>query len=364
MPRKGENVYHRKDGLWEARYVKEIDVFGKKKYASVYAKTCHEVKEKRQAMVDNILLFQKPLSIRNLTMSQLITEWLMVNQPRLKPSSYQRYKSFLNNHIEGFMGGQPAVYVNTSVIREFSVNRLEAGLKPQSVNALLVFLHSCMKYGHRQYNLPLPDIIYLPVQKKEMRVFSIEEQKRLVTYLKAELDVYKFGVLLALYTGLRIGELCALRWSDVEENRIKVRRTIQRLPREDQKGTELSIGPPKTNTSIRDIPIPSFLTELIEGFRIKSQGKEYVLCVPGKSLIEPRVMQYKFKKYLKDTNIKNAHFHTLRHTFATRCVECDFELKSLSSVLGHANIQVTLNRYVHASFELKASNMEKLQQIL
>lgn len=361
MPKKGERVYHRKDGLWEARYVKEIDAFGKKKYGSVYAHSCREVKEKRQEIEDNIRLFNRPIVTRNMTIEQLVEEYLYISKNRIKSSTYQRYSGFFEKHIKSTIGSQPVIYFSTTVIHKFALERLESGLCPQTVNTILVFLHSCLKYGHRQYNLPMPDILYLSEVKKEMRVLSQEEQKRLVGYLIEKMDIYKFGVLLALYTGLRIGELCGLKWEDINENSIKVRRTVQRLKRDDDKGTELFIGEPKTRTSMREIPIPSFLKKHLELFKNESVS-EYVLGTKTIPIAEPRIMQIRFKKYLKEADVEKANFHSLRHTFATRCVEGNFEIKSLSEVLGHANVDITLNRYVHSSFQLKATNMEKLSQ--
>ena len=361
MPRRGENVYHRKDGLWEARYVKEIDAFGRKKYGSVYGHTCKEVKEKRQQVCDQILLFQRPIATRNMTVSQLVDEWIKLNRHRLKPTTLQRYAGLYNKHIKGPLGKLPVLYFTTVSINDFAIERLNTGLSPQTVNGILVFLHTCLKYGHRQYRLPLPEIIYLTPNKKEMRVLSIEEQRRLTDFLLQDLDIYKFGVVLALYTGLRIGELCALQWSDVANGRIKVQRTMQRVQRTDGNGTELYIGEPKTQSSSREIPIPSFLTEQIEQFRDETQ--QYVLGTRFMRIVEPRTMQNKFKRYLSAVNIDGATFHTLRHSFASRCVEAGFDIKSLSEILGHSDVKVSLNRYVHSSFSLKVDNMEKLQAI-
>lgn len=189
---------------------------------------------------------------------------------------------------------------------------------------------------------------------------SKEEQKKLVAYLLADLDICKLGVLVALYTGLRIGELCALHWEDMDESSIIVKRTMQRLQKQDGSGTELVIGTPKTGSSCRVIPIPSFLKGMIEEFRKKKGESIYFLSSSPHKILEPRNLQYKFQKYLKEASIEKANFHALRHTFATRCVEKGFETKSLSEVLGHSNVQTTLNKYVHSSFELKQTNMELL----
>ena len=362
MPKKGENVYHRKDGLWEARYIKEIDSLGKKKYGSVYGHSCKEAKEKRQNIVDNIRFYQKPTVIRDMTVLQLANEYLYMNQSRLKPSTYQRYEGFLRKHIAPAIGNQPMIYLTTATIQYFSTDRLQTGLSPQTVNSILIFLHSCLKYGHRHHNLPVPEIIYFSVDKKEMRVLTAEEQRKLIDYLCSDMDIYKFGIYLALYTGLRLGELCALKWGDIENGRIKVRRTMQRLSNGD--GTTLNVGAPKTDSSIREIPIPTFLEETVEYFRDTNPKDRYVLAEGNKTVVEPRVMQYKFKRFLNEAGIEHANFHALRHTFATRCVECGFEVKSLSEILGHANVNITLNRYVHSSFQLKQSQMEKLAQTL
>lgn len=364
MSRRGEAIYHRKDGLWEARYVKEIDMYGKKKYGSVYGRTYREAKEKRQDALDRILLFQKATPTRQITVSELGKEWLYINQSRLKVSSCQRYKSFLKNHIDEIIGNFNVVYLTTAVIHEFSQNRLRTGLAPQSVNAILTFLHSVLKYGHRQYNLPLPEFIYLATAKKEMRVLSRLEQRKLIDFLLEDMDIYKLGVLVALFTGLRIGELCALRWEDIAADSIRVKKTMQRLKKQDGSGTTLFVGDPKTETSSRLIPIPSYLKEMIESFRPQNNEGRFFLSTSNREITEPRMLQYKFKKYLQQADVEQANFHALRHTFATRCVECGFEIKSLSEILGHANVQITLNKYVHSSFELKQNNMELLKHIL
>lgn len=360
MSKRGDSIYLRKDGLWEARYVKEIDINGKKKYGSVYAHSHREAKAKRQDAMDHILLYQRPPSTRKITVKDLAQEWLLVNCNRLKPSSVQRYQGFLKNHIEPVLGSVPVLYLTTVMLHQFAANRLEAGLAPQTVNAILTVIHSILKYGNRQYQLPLPEIIYLSNEKKEMRVLSLDEQKKMVNYLRMDTDIYKLGVLVALYTGIRIGELCALKWEDIDGDSIKIRRTMQRLQKMSGTGTEMFIGTPKTKTSVRTIPIPSFLKEIIDTFRKPELADAYFLARHSKEVIEPRTMQYRFKRYLKEAGIEKANFHALRHTFATRCVEAGFEIKSLSEILGHANVQTTLNKYVHSSFALKQSNMELL----
>lgn len=360
MARRGENIYQRKDGLWEARYVKSIDINGKKKYASVYGHSYREAKVKRQDALDNILMNQKPISFRNITINELVEEWLLINRSRLKLSTYQRYCGYCKNHITPSIGNAKALHFTPLAIRQYSLSLLEKGLSAQTVNAILIFTHSVVKYGHNQYGLPLPEFKYFQTEQKEMRVLSQEEQHRLVEYLKKDMDIYKLGVLIALYTGVRIGELCALRWGDLENDCLRIRRTILRLQKENAKGTELIVGPPKTKKSIRVIPVLSSLKQYIAIFDGVHSPDDYLISNQKNPQTEPRIMQYKFQKYMKDLDIRGASFHTLRHTFATRAVEAGMDVKSLSEMLGHSGVQTTLNRYVHSSLSHKRANVEKL----
>ena len=195
-----------------------------------------------------------------------------------------------------------------------------------------------------------------------MRVFSCEEQKSLVQYLTQEMDVYKLGVLFALYTGVRIGELCALLWEDLDEDGVTIRKTVQRLKKESGDGTELVVGAPKTGSSLRRIPIPSFLLPYINEF--KKDGQVHFISTDDFPIVEPRVMQYKLKQYLGELGIEGATFHTLRHTFATRCIEAGVDSRTLSAILGHSTIVTTLDRYVHISETQKRTNIEKLELYL
>ena len=177
------------------------------------------------------------------------------------------------------------------------------------------------------------------------------------------MDLFKFGTLFALYTGIRIGELCALQWEDVslQSATLKVQKTLQRI-QDTTKGasskTKIVITEPKSKCSIRDIPIPKFLVEIARHF--SDSPKAYILTGDKLKYTEPRTVQNHFKKYIDSCGIERANFHALRHTFATRCIELGFEIKSLSEILGHANVNITLNRYVHSSFDLKSANMNKL----
>ena len=199
-----------------------------------------------------------------------------------------------------------------------------------------------------------------------MTVLTIQEQKKLTSLLLDSTDLYKLGILISLYTGIRIGELCALKWENINlsNKTLKINETMQRIqnmnPNENTK-TKIVITEPKSSGSIRDIPIPVFLIPVIKEFQDKPDT--YLLTGKRNKYIEPRTMQNCFKRFIKESGLRSVNYHALRHTFATRCVEVGFELKSLSEILGHSNVNITLNRYVHSSFELKSINMNKLSLI-
>lgn len=167
----------------------------------------------------------------------------------------------------------------------------------------------------------------------------------------------------AYNTGIRIGELCALRWEniDIENKVLSVNKTLIRIQNTNTliaSKTKVIISAPKSKCSIRKIPLPDCIIPLLKAFAQK--GDTFFLTGETERFVEPRTMQNRFKKYVSACNITDANFHALRHTFATRCIELGFEIKSLSEILGHANVNITLNRYVHSSFELKTLNMNRL----
>ena len=352
MPRRGENIYKRKDGRCEARYVKEIAIDGTKKYGSVYAKTYSEAKEKQK-------LFLVPNTTNKtqskITIERVMYEWLERNKKHLKITTYQKYSRVISNHIVPELGKLQVSFLTANSIHLFQ-EKLLTDLSKTTVNDILVILSMGLSFSKEEYGVSIPTVHLLKNNPKEMRVLSVSEQNILVKYLLNQNDIYGFAILFALFTGLRIGELCALTWNDIKDNTITVNKTVQRISK-NLGGTEIKIMPPKTESSIRIIPIPSILVEEIK--RRKSVG--YIIKQANGKFVEPRLLQMKFKKYAKECGIENATFHTLRHTFATRCVEMDFDIKTLSEILGHSNVKTTLNKYVHSTMEQKTKQMNKLQ---
>lgn len=353
MPRRGENIYKRKDGRWEARYVKEITADGKKKYGSVYASSYKEVKVKQQFCILQPTKNHNPI---NITVTELITEWLCSMKNQVKSCTYQKYECVCRNHIISDLGTIAVRYISRFTIISFTEKLLEKNLSTKTVNDILIVLGLALRYAQETYSITVPKINYVKEHQREMRVFSVQEQRVITKYLLQQIDIHKFGVLLALYTGMRIGELCALRWDDITDEHIVINKTMMRIKNEQSK-TEVKIGSPKSESSNRIIPTPKCLLPMINQFR--SDG--YVLSNEKLQYTEPRLMQIKFGKMIVDCEIAKANFHALRHTFATRCIEAGIDVKTLSEFLGHSDVKTTLNRYVHSSFELKQKSMEQLE---
>lgn len=372
MSKKGENIYKRKDGRWEGRYIRLYDENGKAKYGYVYGKNYSDVKQR--------LLEKKAYSGSQEDMdskcsalySEVLDAWLQSTRINIKESSYARYSHLIDTHIRSQLGKYQISKISTQLIEGFIENLLSCGrvdnnggLSAKTVTDILTIVKSTIDYARYNNLVVSCNLSKLTIKKKdkEMRVLCQSEQDALIRVLIADMDLYKFGVLLSLYTGIRIGELCALQWEDlsITNSTLKVRKTMQRIQETNigaSSKTKIIITEPKSDCSIRDIPLPSFLVEIARQFR--DHPKAYILSGEQGKYIEPRTMQNRFKTYVKESGISDANFHSLRHTFATRCVEVGFELKSLSEVLGHSNVNITLNRYVHSSFELKYSNMNKL----
>lgn len=354
MPRRGENIYKRKDGRWEARYIKEVLPDGSKKYGSVYANTYNEVKAKQQYCVIHP---QKSYhNSFNILLSVLALEWLESIQNNVKVNTYKKYESLCNKYIITEIGNMLVRLLSSNTIRLFTNKLISYSLSHQTINDILVILNLILKFGESEYQITPVKIHYLKIEKHEMRVLSKSEQKILTDYLINDNDIYKFGVLLTLYTGIRIGELCALTWEDVTDHYIIINKTMYRAKGENNK-TEIKIGSPKTVSSNRKIPMPQFLLPYIRKYRHNG----YVLSADKQLFCEPRLMQLKFAKMITECKIDKTNFHVLRHTFATRCIEAGVDVKTLSEMLGHSDVKTTLNRYVHSSFELKQQSMKQLE---
>lgn len=306
---------------------------------------------------------QKALYKNNIDvfLKEISAEWLYINKNTFKKSTCQTYSYLIDKYIINSNISEIPVYqIETKDIVIFSENLLSQNLSPKTINNILLVLNYLLKFSNHAYGTTLIKIPFVKDSKKEMKVLSIIEQKQLEQYIRQDMDIYKFAILIALYTGIRIGELCALRWEDISDSTITINKSMNRLKTENGK-SEIIIDSPKTNSSNRIIPYPQFLNPIIENQRKDRQS--FVLSTNKLDFIEPRLLQMKFNNIIRECSLEHVTFHTLRHTFATRCIECGFDVKTLSEILGHSDVKTTLNRYVHSSMELKQINMNKLSEI-
>ncbi len=376
MARTGENIYKRKDGRWEARYISSYNADGKAKYKYLYARTYAEVKMKLIRMQNSVETKVEAEIIKDREKYEVwLYEWLRSKRMGIKDSTYIRYRNVIENHINPELGKYPINKISTPLMERFVSTKLNngrldgnGGLSPKTMSDMLTIIKESFKYAQTAGVVTICrfDGIRFKRNSQEMRVLSIFEQQQLLSVLFDDFDRYKLGVFICLYTGIRIGELCALQWKDISfsEKAIMIEHTMQRLQNDDSNAlfkTRIVITEPKSKASLRKIPLPDFVVKAIKPF--VGSPNTYILSGECKSVVEPRTMQNRFKGYLEEGHIGDANFHSLRHTFATRCIEAGFDVKTLSEILGHSSVKITLDRYVHSSMELKRSNMEKLTPV-
>ena len=353
------NIYHRKDGRWEARIPLGSDEAGRRRYRSVYGKTREEAEYK-------LLISQQPTddSVTEMTVRELTVEWLQQAKLRLKASTIANYRMKSERHILPAFGNTLCCRLNSRMIYDFIEKKLSDGLSPRYVADIVVLMKSMFRYASREYHVRnvLDGIVLPKCRKPEPVLLNAEQLNHLKAYLAANPSLTTMGVALSVYTGIRIGELCALKWADIdlEKRLLSVRKTIQRvqMPQGDRR-TSLVITEPKSHNSIREIPIPVCLCEM---FR-KYVGKPDSFVLSGTiKPVEPRTMQYRFAKLLQNADLPSVHFHSLRHAFASGCIALGFDVKTLSEILGHSSIELTLNRYVHTSLDRKRACMDLLDR--
>ena len=374
MPRKGENIYKRKDGRWEGRFIKGRTSTGKAIYGYIYSKTYHEAKELliRTAAENNksnsIVFTSDRIKFRTLAQ-----EWLDKTKVDIKESTKNKYRNLLNSYILPDIGELVISQLTSELIQQHCSQLLihggtnKTGLSSKTVADVLSLIRSILKYATQKGISVHCDtsIIHIKQEKKEMRVLSPLEQKKLCQYLCSNQNPCNLGILVSMFTGLRIGEICALRWNDISlpEQTIYVHYTLQRIqdPSDSTHKTKVLITAPKSSCSIRIIPIPDDLVTIL---RKSAPNTNAYLLTNTSHYMEPRTLQNRFKKVLAECGLAPINYHVLRHTFATRCVELGFDIKSLSELLGHANITITMNRYVHPSMALKKENMQRLSPFI
>ena len=300
----------------------------------------------------------------HLTLRQVTEECLLYKKDALKVSTYNQYRNQCCKHLLSRYGD-----VNFSCLTEEQLNDLLKrmvleGYRISTVQNVRTILMMVIRYAE-QNGIPcqITSPLYSPKRtKRRIQVFSVREQKQIEKLLYSYPDDYALAVFLSMYCGLRIGEVCALQWQDISfrNNTLIVSKTLSRIQDTGHSRTHIAIGSPKSHSSIRTIPIPAFLMPVLRRYR--KQDTDYVITGTQYSM-EPRTCLRRYKTILKKANVSNYSFHALRHTFATRCVETGMDIKSLSEILGHSAVHITLDLYVHPSMDFKRTQINRLRKV-
>ena len=378
MARSGENIYLRKDGRYEGRYIKSRKEDGKIIYGYVYAKRLKECKKK--LLEAKIILSQKNQNHKEQkiygkgTVGDYMGYWLNhVIKETVKESTYSNYVHQNKKWIAPKLGAEQLHKLTEEQVQRFINELTKGGLTSGSVKNIYRMLNQALKkardYGYIKNN-PCEKVILPENKTKKAETLSKKEQKQLETFMKGRTNPKTIDliVFIALYAGLRIGEICALTWEDIDfkQNTISITKTRQRIqrinPQEGESKTYIKTGSAKSGSSQRIIPVPLFLMKMLRAYKQTTVGEGHVFIYKGKAL-EPRIIQYRFKSLLKEAGIKQINFHALRHTFATCCMIENVDIKTISELLGHSSAKITLDLYTHSRFEQKQVVMKKLQKL-
>lgn len=288
-------------------------------------------------------------------------EWLKYKKNTVKKSTYYNYSYSVEKYLYPKFADQ-----DITQIKDYNdfIEKLTDTLAPKTVRDIITKLKEIINFYEEEHNtkLNIKKMSLPKMNKKEIQILSNKEKQKLEKYCIEQNSLKSLGILICLNTGLRIGEVCALRWEniDFESKKIHIEKTIERIYSKEENKTIVIIDTPKSITSVRTIPINSKLYNILKQIRGKSKKTDFVLAGSSEHYVEPRNYQYHFKEILKRSKVKKYKFHTLRHTFATNCIEAGIDIKSLSEILGHADVSITLNIYVHSSDKAKRKYLEKI----
>ena len=302
------------------------------------------------------------------TISETIDLWKADKKQYVKKSSFSAYMLLIENHL--LPAFRDKNNIEEAEVQAFVFQKLAEGLSHKTIKDILIVLKMVLKFGAKnklfEYS---PFEVQFPTEREKhaIEVLSKANQKRIMNYVQENFTFRNLGVYICLSTGIRIGEICALTWNDIdtENGIIYVRKTIQRIYiiENNSRHTELLLDTPKTKNSIRDIPMTKDLLKMLKPLKRILNDNFFILTNDTKPT-EPRTYRNYYKKMMKDLNIPELKFHGLRHSFATRCIESNCDYKTVSVILGHSNISTTLNLYVHPNLEQKKKCIEQMAKKL
>ncbi len=346
MGRKGESIYKRSDGRYEGRYIK-----GKYKnkviYGYIYGSSYSEIKEKLRNFWNTNIEIEEIDSF-----NEKIDIWLEYKKSTVKESTYSTYYEVATKKIKPFLGHYKVINLNNEIIERF-INKLSENdnLSINTVHDIANILKQIFKYN----KITNIDVKAPNKEHKSISVFTTKDIKKLEKFALTYDNRFVFGIILSLYTGIRIGELCALKKSDFDVNlmTLSINHTIIRVKNTTgNKKTKVICSAPKSKKSVRTIPIPDILQSYLIHY-LSEMNADYYFLTNKINAIEPRSYTNKYKKYLNYWGINHKKFHTTRHTFATKADETKMSTKALSEILGHSNASITQNLYIHPSLTYK-----------
>lgn len=288
---------------------------------------------------------------------EIIRLWREDKKQYVKTSTISAYTLLIENHILPAFG--KADRINEADVQEFVFEKLNSGLSQKSIKDILIVLKMILKFGVKNGYFEYTQIdIKFPTQRErqEIEVLSRSNHRKVISHIQENFTFRNLGIYICLCAGMRIGEICALKWEDIdtENGIISVKKTIQRvyMIEGEERYTELILDSPKTKNSIRDIPMTRDLLKLLKPLKRIVNNNYFVLTNEAKPT-EPRTYRNYYKQFMQEIGVPILKFHGLRHSFATRCIESKCDYKTVSVILGHSNISTTLNLYVHPNMEQK-----------
>jgi len=372
MARRGQNIYKRKDGRYEGRCIMGRHANGKVIYKSVYDRSYMACEKKLIKLKASYLENDFECEIYGTgTLKEFMQYWLHeIVKQSVKPSTFSNYIHYNEKWIEPYFKEDKINQLNTEQIQQFLSYLGKQGLSPGSIRNIYRTLKSVMKtatvYHYIKKN-PCLGVVLPEYKPKPVEALSLDDQRKLEQASRGQDNLIGLIVLLSLYTGLRIGEICSLTVDDIDLQRavISVSKTRQRIQKphstKNEAKTYVITDTAKSESSNRLIPLPPFMLGLLHP-HLEHVKSRYLFTLQGRPL-EPRILQMQFKQLLKTAEIQHVNFHALRHTFATRCMEKCVDVKTLSELLGHSSAKITLDLYAHSRFEHKQEVMNRLQEL-
>ena len=371
MARKGENIRKRKDGRWEARYMKGRKPDGKICYGYLYAPTYREVREKKRLMVVRMEEEQKNhlagVRCPDDRIQTVGTLWMEAAKNRVKYTTYCNYHLLMKNHILPAFGDSSIRKLSSVQIGDFVRGLQKEGKKTGTIRVILGILKSILHFAGELNCFPEETLRFpkITAPRSSPRIMSAADYQKLGDYLDTSEQPFEFGLLVCMCTGIRVGELCGLRWEDFDlaNGSLAINRTVTRIENPDffpgstQQRTLLLVGTPKSLSSIRQIPLPDRIIRKARSCR--REDSSYLLTGTEKCM-EPRTVQRRYERLLRRCGIAPVNLHAMRHQLSSRWIAYGFDVKALSEILGHASTKTTLDIYVHSSHSQKRNYLNQV----